>query len=84
MLTRLESFAPTAVIAKRICDAISEPFELGSQTVQISTSAGIALRPAHGTETGDLLRRARRGDVPRQVARQGALDHGPRLTRIGG
>ena len=58
MLTRLESVAPTAVIAQRICDAISKPFEVGSQAVHISTSVGIALAPAHGTETGDLLRRA--------------------------
>jgi diguanylate cyclase (GGDEF)-like protein len=58
MLTRLESVAPTAVIAQRICDAISEPFDLGHQAVHISTSVGIALAPARATDTGDLLRRA--------------------------
>ena len=58
MLTRLESVAPTATIAQRICDAISEPFELGARTVHISASVGIALAPARSTESGDLLRRA--------------------------
>ena len=58
MLTRLETAAPAAEVARRICAALSEPFEIASQTVRISTSVGVALAGAHGADTDDLLRRA--------------------------
>jgi diguanylate cyclase (GGDEF)-like protein len=58
MLTRLESAAPAAAIAERVCALLRDPILLGSDAVCISTSVGIALDPADRADTADLLRRA--------------------------
>jgi diguanylate cyclase (GGDEF)-like protein len=58
MLTRLESAAPAAAIAERVCAMLREPILLGSDAVCISTSVGIALAPADRADTADLVRRA--------------------------
>jgi diguanylate cyclase (GGDEF)-like protein len=58
MLTRLESAAPATDVARRVCTALSEPFEIDSRPVHISTSVGVALAPAYRADTDDLLRRA--------------------------
>jgi diguanylate cyclase (GGDEF)-like protein len=58
MLTRLESPAPAIEVAERICAVLTEPFELGPDTVRVSTSIGIALAPADRADSGDLVRRA--------------------------
>jgi diguanylate cyclase (GGDEF)-like protein len=58
MLTRLESAAPAAAIAERVCALLREPILLGSDAVCISTSVGIALAPADRADTADLVRRA--------------------------
>ncbi|MGQ0824184.1 MAG: diguanylate cyclase domain-containing protein [Actinomycetota bacterium] len=58
MLTRLESAAPALEVAERICDMLTEPFTLGTDNVEISTSIGIALAPADRADPGDLVRRA--------------------------
>jgi diguanylate cyclase (GGDEF)-like protein len=58
MLTRLQSEAPAAEIADRICRALAEPFEFASQPVRISSSVGVALAPAYRADTDDLMRRA--------------------------
>jgi len=60
MLTRLESVAPAAAIAERVCRELSEPFPVASDVARISTSVGIALATTRGADTGDLLRRADR------------------------
>jgi diguanylate cyclase (GGDEF)-like protein len=58
MLTRLESAAPAAAIAERVCAVLREPILLGSDAVCISISVGIALAPADHADTADILRRA--------------------------
>jgi diguanylate cyclase (GGDEF)-like protein len=58
MLTRLESTAPAATIADRVCSMLREPILLGADAVCISTSVGIALAPADHADTADLMRRA--------------------------
>ncbi len=58
MLTRLETAGPAAEVARRICAALSEPFEIASRPVRISTSVGVALAAADSADTDDLLRRA--------------------------
>jgi diguanylate cyclase (GGDEF)-like protein len=58
MLTRLESVTPAAAIAQRICDLLSDPFLVGRQEIQISTSVGVALDWSHLADTDDLVRRA--------------------------
>ena len=47
-----------AVVAQKILKACSEPFDLGGQTVHVSTSVGIAMYPADGTDPDTLLRNA--------------------------
>ncbi len=58
VLTRLESAAPAAAVAERICRVISEPFEIVGRPLHVSTSVGVALAPAYRADTDDLLRRA--------------------------
>ena len=58
MLTRLESPAPAVEVAERICDMLTEPFDVGGTEIRISTSIGISLAPADGADPGDLVRRA--------------------------
>ena len=58
MLTRLETADPAAAVARRVCATLSEPFEIDSRPVHISTSVGVALAPAYRADTDDLLRRA--------------------------
>lgn len=58
MLTRLESPAPAIEVAERVCELLTEPFELGGSTVRVSTSIGIALGPADRAAPSDLVRRA--------------------------
>lgn len=45
-------------LARRIIRALSEPFFLDSQPVQIGTSVGVALAPVDGGSSDDLLRAA--------------------------
>ncbi len=58
ILTRLESAAPAAAVAERICRVVSEPFDIVAQPLHVSTSIGVALTPAYGADTEDLVRRA--------------------------
>lgn len=45
-------------VARRIVEALSAPVALAAQTVQVSTSVGIALYPADGTDAATLIQRA--------------------------
>lgn len=45
-------------IAFRIVEALSEPYRDADLTLDLAPTVGIALAPAHGTQAGDLLRRA--------------------------
>jgi diguanylate cyclase (GGDEF)-like protein len=47
-----------AALALRIIEAISTPFDLNGQQVEVGTSIGIALAPENGVEPGELLKRA--------------------------
>jgi diguanylate cyclase (GGDEF)-like protein len=58
VLTRLESAAPAAAVAERVCRVISEPFDIVGHPLQVSTSVGVALAPAYHADTDDLLHRA--------------------------
>ncbi|MDX9706624.1 MAG: PAS-domain containing protein [Azospira sp.] len=50
--------ASTARIAEMIIARIAEPFVVGSDTVHIGTSIGIAVHPRHGTRREALLKAA--------------------------
>jgi diguanylate cyclase (GGDEF)-like protein len=50
-----EAVVPTL---QRIQEAIAQPVRLGSQTLQVSGSIGLAIYPADGTDAGSLLMNA--------------------------
>jgi diguanylate cyclase (GGDEF)-like protein len=45
-------------VARRIIDALSEPFELCGHTINVSASIGISIYPADGTDADALIRHA--------------------------
>lgn len=45
-------------LARRVVEAVSQNFSLGSTTVSIDTSIGIACAPDHGTSSSQLLQHA--------------------------
>ena len=47
-----------AAVARRLLDAISEPFELEGIGLEVGASIGIALHPLHGHTGAELLRHA--------------------------
>ncbi len=47
-----------SLLAETISQALERPFELGSSTVAIAASIGIAVAPDHGRNAASLLRRA--------------------------
>ena len=46
------------VLARRILEAMREPFDVGSQKATIGASIGIAMCPQNGRDTGELMRLA--------------------------
>jgi diguanylate cyclase (GGDEF)-like protein len=51
-------FDGSIVLAKRIIDAINQPFEIQNQKMFVGTSVGISLAPRDGTDAEDLLNKA--------------------------
>lgn len=45
----------SSAVAESIIAAVAKPIEVGNQRVQVSASCGIAVSPAHGRETEELL-----------------------------
>ena len=58
VLNNLEYQANTEVIAQKILDKITEPFELGNELVYISASIGISSFPEDGQDVEMLLKNA--------------------------
>lgn len=58
LLPRTTGVSQTDKIAKRILDALSEPFIIDKQELFISTSIGIALFPDDGQSVDDLMKNA--------------------------
>ena len=77
------------VMAARISQALSDPFELDMVSVRIGVSIGIAVAPDHARDADELVRcadqamyRAKRSGSPFELYDQG-LDHGTdRLTLV--
>jgi len=44
--------------ARRICDALERPFDIGGMSLKIGASLGLALHPEHGANSHQLLRAA--------------------------
>ena len=53
-----DNVSTTGQIAHRICDALARPFSIWGQNVRITSSIGISLFPANGTDEETLLARA--------------------------
>ncbi|HYQ71788.1 MAG TPA: EAL domain-containing protein, partial [Gammaproteobacteria bacterium] len=56
LLPRTAGTSQTNKIARRILDALSEPFIVGKQELFVSTSIGIALFPHDGNSVDDLMK----------------------------
>jgi diguanylate cyclase (GGDEF)-like protein/PAS domain S-box-containing protein len=48
----------TLLICQKVVEALREPFHCGEHVMEISTSVGAAMYPAHGTDMHTLLRNA--------------------------
>jgi diguanylate cyclase len=57
-LPHLKSDDIADTVGKAILDALSEPFAITGQSVQIGASIGIAIRPDHGFSLTELMRAA--------------------------
>jgi len=58
LLPVVQSTDAALLVAKKIRAALSQPFDLQSVVVEISTSVGVAIYPEHGPSDVDLLRHA--------------------------
>jgi diguanylate cyclase (GGDEF)-like protein len=58
LLAHIASPQIVAAVADKICTAISKPFALMDQEFYISSSIGISLYPADGTDSGLLIKHA--------------------------
>lgn len=47
-----------SALSERIIDLVSEPFDINGSNVIVGASIGISLAPAHGSDAGELLKRA--------------------------
>ena len=66
LLPDLRDAAAAREIAERVRAAIEAPFFVGDRQIDLEASIGIALSPAHGTDSEQLLQRA---DVAMYVAK---------------
>jgi diguanylate cyclase (GGDEF)-like protein len=58
LLDDLSAPALAANAAQKICRSLASPFEIDGQDIYVSTSIGISIYPADGTDVSTLLRRA--------------------------
>ncbi|HTU31585.1 MAG TPA: EAL domain-containing protein [Solirubrobacteraceae bacterium] len=58
VLSRVRSVADAEAVAGRIAQALHEPIHLDGVPIGVDASIGLALHPAHGSELGELIRRA--------------------------
>ncbi len=58
VLTKIGDSNDVAVVARKILDALQQPFEIEKHLLEVGASIGIALYPTHGTDARTLLRRA--------------------------
>ncbi len=58
LLENIEHSEQSQLIADNICSALSQPFDLSGNQVQVLPSIGVAHYPAHGSDEAQLLRYA--------------------------
>ena len=60
LLTEIWGEGNAVMVASKVLDSIDQPIQLGSESVQISTSIGIAIFPDHGRNAEALIEEADR------------------------
>ena len=58
ILPRVRDAAEAVQTARVLLDSLRSPFDVAGQSVVVGASIGVALCPAHGQQSADLLRRA--------------------------
>ncbi|MEA2072161.1 MAG: sensor domain-containing diguanylate cyclase [Campylobacterota bacterium] len=58
LLSNIKKEGDALLIAKKICEALFKPFVIEGNTINISSSIGIAIYPEHGKDDDTLLRNA--------------------------
>ncbi|HKR62182.1 MAG TPA: EAL domain-containing protein [Thermoanaerobaculia bacterium] len=67
VLSHTADMRAAAITARRILNALEQPFVIETQVLEVGASIGIALYPEHGTDARTLLRNA---DVAMYAAKQ--------------
>jgi diguanylate cyclase (GGDEF)-like protein len=60
LLTEIWGEENAALVADKVLEAIRQPIQIGAESVQISTSIGIAIFPDHGKDADTLIEKADR------------------------
>lgn len=60
LLTEIWDVENAALVASKVLESITQPIQLDSESVQISTSIGIAIFPDHGSNAESLIEEADR------------------------
>ena len=58
LLPTIEGEKDTMMVAKKICNTLSQPFEVAGHILHVSASIGVALYPEHGSNELQLCRNA--------------------------
>lgn len=82
LLSRIAAAADAEQVANKIVDAISEPFQLGSQRCSIGACVGISLFPEDGTDVDTLLKEADAAMYQAKQSGRGTYRIGARTERI--
>jgi diguanylate cyclase (GGDEF)-like protein len=67
LLTEIWGEENAALVADKVLEAIRQPIQIGAESVQISTSIGIAIFPDHGKDADTLIEKA---DQAMYIAKQ--------------
>ena len=57
-LWHVSSADNAALVASKVIDVVSHPYEIGGDTVRITTSVGVSVYPAHGEDATSLMESA--------------------------
>ena len=57
-LWHLSGTDAAATVARKLIDAVAQPYDFGARTVSITTSAGIGIYPVHGEDADTLMKSA--------------------------
>jgi predicted signal transduction protein with EAL and GGDEF domain len=75
VLPDIDSLEPATELARRLMDAIAQPFYLEGHALRVTSSIGISVCPDHGTGVGKLLSNA-------DLAMYAAKRHGKNTYRV--